>query len=94
MEHLSNDPKDGPNQHDNGHKLCDEAGHVLSLTENQWKLRQKMVRISQWRESHCRTNTSVRRNKSRRAGLRVAIRDASRKVNHLSKVIWDRQIIT
>ena len=51
MEHLSNDPKDGPNQHDNGHKLCDEAGHVLSLTENQWKLRQKMVRISQWRKA-------------------------------------------
>ena len=28
-----------------------------------------MIRISQWRESHCRTNTSVRRNKSKRAGL-------------------------
>ena len=28
-----------------------------------------MVRISQWRQSHCRTNTSVRRNKSKRAGL-------------------------
>ena len=28
-----------------------------------------MIKISQWRESHCRTNTSVRRNKSKRAGL-------------------------
>ena len=28
-----------------------------------------MIRISQWMESHCRTNTSIRRNKSKRAGL-------------------------
>ena len=28
-----------------------------------------MIRISQWTESHCRTNTSIRRNKSKRAGL-------------------------
>ena len=28
-----------------------------------------MIRISQWRKSHCRTNTSVRRNKSKKAGL-------------------------
>ena len=28
-----------------------------------------MIRISQWRESHCRTNISVRRKKSKRAGL-------------------------
>ena len=27
-----------------------------------------MIRISQWRESHCRTNTSIRRNKSKIAG--------------------------
>ena len=93
MEHLSNDPKDGPNQHDNGHKLCDEAGHVLSLTENQWKLRQKMVRISQWRENHCRTNTSDRRNKSVQKS-RTESHSQGRKVNHLSKVIWNRKIIT
>ena len=55
-----------------------------------------MTRISQWRESHRRTNTSVRRKKeiqkSRSVG--VTIRDPSRKVNHLNKVIWERKIIT
>ena len=49
-----------------------------------------MIRISQWRESHCRTNTKVRR-KSRT--MRITIWDPSRKVNYLSKVIWDRKII-
>ena len=33
---------------------------VFSLLENQWKLRQQL-RISQRREGHCRTNTTVRR---------------------------------
>ena len=42
MEHLSNDPKDHPNQHDNSHKLCDETRYpVLDLLESQWKLRQQ-----------------------------------------------------
>ena len=27
MEHLSNDYKDHPNQHENSHKLCNETGH-------------------------------------------------------------------
>ena len=37
-----------------------------------WKVNlnwDNMIRISQWKESHCRTNTIVRRNKSKRAGL-------------------------
>ena len=42
MEHLSNDHEDNPNQHKNSHKLYNETGHVvLSLLENQWKLRQQ-----------------------------------------------------
>ena len=42
MEHLSNDHKDHPNQHENSHKLCDETGHPFdSLMESQWKLRQQ-----------------------------------------------------
>ena len=42
MEHLSNDNKDNPNQHENSHKLYNEIGHVvLSLLENQWKLRKQ-----------------------------------------------------
>ena len=32
MEHLSNDHKDNPNEHENSHKLWDEMGHpVLAL---------------------------------------------------------------
>ena len=35
MEHLSNDPKDHPNQHENSRKQCDETRHpVLSY----WKV--------------------------------------------------------
>ena len=38
-----------------------------------WKVNRNwnnnMIRISQWRKSHCRTNTSVTRKKSKRAGL-------------------------
>ena len=38
-----------------------------------WKVNRywdkNMMRNSQWRESHCRTNTSIRRKKSKREGL-------------------------
>ena len=50
-----------------------------------------MIRISLWRESHCRTNTSVRIKKQVKKSrtLRIIARDPmSRKVNHLSKVVW------
>ena len=41
MEHLSNDQKDQPNQHENTHKLCDETGYsIVNLMESQLKLRQ------------------------------------------------------
>ena len=55
-----------------------------------------MIRISEWRESHRRTNTSVRRNKQiqKSSTIRITVWDPSRKVNHLSKIIWDRKIIT
>ena len=40
MEHLSNDHKYHPNQHENSDKLCDETGNpVVNLMEIQWKLR-------------------------------------------------------
>ena len=50
-----------------------------------------MIRISQWRESHCRTNTSIRRKKEiqKSRTVRITVWDLSRKVNHLSKVVWD-----
>ena len=64
-----------------------------------WKVNgnwDKMIRISQWRESHCRTNTNVRRKKEiqKSRTMRITVLDPSRKVNHLSKAIWDRKIIT
>ena len=41
MEHLSNDHKDHPDQHENSHKECNETGHpVVNMMERQWKLRQ------------------------------------------------------
>ena len=48
-----------------------------------------MIRISKWREKHCRTATSVRKKKEiqKSRTLRVTVRDPSRKVNYLSKVV-------
>ena len=78
MEDLSNDHDDHPNQHENSRKLCNETGHsVLSLIEKSYNLKFKfnrnwdnnMIRISQLGENDCRTNTSIRRNISKRAGL-------------------------
>ena len=52
-----------------------------------------MIRISQWNESYCRTNTSIRRKKWIQLSrtVSVTVRDSSRKVSHLSKVIWDKK---
>ena len=56
--------KECPNQHKNSHKLFNKMGHpVANLMESQWKLRYNMIRSSQWRQSHCRTNASIRRKK-------------------------------
>ena len=55
-----------------------------------------VIKISQWRKNYGRTNTSIRRKKEiqKRRTVRVTLRDLSRKVNRLSKVVWDRKIIT
>ena len=52
--------------------------------------------FSQWRQNHCRRNTNIRRNKyiQKSRTVRVRAGDPSRKINHLSKVMWDRKIIT
>ena len=64
MKHLSNDHKDYPNQDGNRHKLYNETRHpVVNVMKNKWKLRQQHDQNFQWREIHCRTNTSVRRKK-------------------------------
>ena len=48
-----------------------------------------MIRISQWREGHCRTKTSIRRKKEiqKSRTARVTVKDSSRKVNYLSKLL-------
>ena len=96
MKHLSNGHEDHPNQHKNSHKLCDKMGHfVVNLMKVSRNWDSNMIRISQWRWSHCRTNTSVRRNKSIQQSktMRIRVWYSSRKVNQLSKVIWGRKII-
>ena len=54
-----------------------------------------MIRISKWREGHCRTNTSIRSKKyiQKSRTMRITAWHPSRKVNHLSKVTWERKII-
>ena len=66
----------------------DKTGYsVVNLTESQWKWGQNMIGISQFRESHIRTNTSIWRNKSiqKSKTVRVTVWYPSRKVNHLSE---------
>ena len=57
-----------------------------------WKVsgnwEKNMIRNWHWRESHCRTNNSIQ--KSRIA--RITVWNPIRKVDHLSKVICDRNI--
>ena len=72
-------------------KLCIPFWACWKVNGN-WE--NNMIRISQWKESHCRTDTSIRKNKSKRARLWELVRDPSRNVNNLSKVIWHRKIIT
>ena len=66
---------------------------ILCKVNGNWD--DNMIRISQWRESYFRTNTSVRRKKEiqKSRTMRIAVWDSSRKGNHLSKAIWDRKII-
>ena len=82
MEHFSNDDEDHPNQHENSHKQCNEMGHSVSnLLESQWKLKQQHDQTFPIEEKH-----QKKENKKSRP-VRVTVRDPSRKVNHLSKVI-------
>ena len=96
MEHLSNDHKDHRNQHENSHNAM-KWGILLSIwwrVNGNWD--NNMIRISKWRESHCRTNSSIRRKKKSKKSrtMRITVWDLDRKVNHLSKIIWDRKVIT
>ena len=55
------------NQHKNSHKLSYMGHPVWWKVNGTWY--NHMIRIFQWRECHCRTNTSVRRKKSKWAVL-------------------------
>ena len=46
-----------------------------------------MIRIFQWREIYCRSNTSVGKKKEIQNSsiVRITVKDLSRKFNHLSK---------
>ena len=63
MEHLSNDHKDRPDQHENGNTLCNETGHPVGKSMETETTTLSEFRISKWWESHCRTDTSIRRKK-------------------------------
>ena len=101
-EYLSNHHKDYSNQHKNSHELCYEMGHPVLSTMKWgnlfwvcWKViggRHNNIRISQWSENHCTANTSIRRKKEiwKSRTVRVTVRDPSRKLNHLSKIIWEK----
>ena len=72
------------------HRQCDETGHPLvNMMESQWKLRQQNDQNFPMEGKHCRTNTSIRRKKEIQKGeiVRITVWDASRKVNHLSKIV-------
>ena len=54
-----------------------------------------MIRISQWRKAFVeQILASEEINKSTKTGVWESVWDPRRKVNHLSKVIWDRRIVT
>ena len=58
-----------------------------------WKVNgnNNMISISQWRESHCRSNASIKKERNpKEQSMRMTVWDLSRKGNQLSKVIWDK----
>ena len=91
MEHLTNDHEDHCNQQENSHKLCDEMRHpILSLLESQWILTTWSEFLNGGKAIVEQILASEERNKFKRAGLSQS--DILRKVDHLSKAIWDRKI--
>ena len=98
MEHLWNDHEDRPNQHENSHKSMKQG----ILFEFIWKAME--TETATWSEFSNDGKAILEqilapeeRNKYKRAELwesRITVWDSSRKVNRLSKVVWDRTIIT
>ena len=74
--HISDDQKDRPNQHESSRTV-------------RWNWH-NIIRISQWRGSHCKTNTrAIRKTIQKSRTVRVTVWDPSRKVNHLSTLVWN-----
>ena len=67
---------------------------IWSKVNGNWD--NNMIRVSQWRKSHCRTNTSVGRKKQIQMSrtVRITVWDPNWKVNNLNKVAWNRKNIT
>ena len=66
MEHLSNDHEDYPNRQKNTIVIRNAMKWGIPLWiwwEINGKWDNNMIRTFRWRESHCRTNTSIRRKK-------------------------------
>ena len=87
MEHLSNDHEDRANQHENSHKLMQWSGaSCCEFDGKSMEMRKHHDQNSQWSESYCRTNSSIRRN-NKFQGTRLW---ESQSVIQLGKVtIWD-----
>ena len=86
----SNDHEDRPTQHENSHKLCDETEHsVLSLLEvnGNWDNSIRPECSNGGKDIVEHILASEEKNT-----VRVTARDPSRKVNHLSKIIWDKRV--
>ena len=68
------------------------AFQVWKKVDRNWG--NNMIRISKWEENHCRIYTSVSRNEyiQKRRTVRVTIRDPSRKIDHVNKIIWARKL--
>ena len=64
MKYLSNDHEDHPNQHENGHKLCNGMGHpvvnLMKSHDQNFNVGKAIVE---------QILASEERNKSKRAGL-------------------------
>ena len=88
MEHLSNDPKDHPDQHQNGHELWDEKDHPIMSLDRKSKETEKTT----WSEFSNGWKVTVKQMLV--LTVRVTARVPNGKVNHLSKVIWDKKIIS
>ena len=97
MDHLSNDHEDYPNQHKNSYKVCHETGHsVVNLMESHWKLRQQrdqnflMERKTlQNKYQHQKKEINPKKQEQENHSL-----GSAQESYHLSKVIWNRKIIT